>query len=243
MPVHERPFAEVVDVERVGDDPPYDYPEYVGTRLRAPKEPLVIVPATLSELTGPAYGESAVRPLDADLTRQHDGDPQGQRIVVAGRVLGSDGRPLRGQLVEIWQANAAGRYLHDVDTHDAPLDPNFSGAGRCLTDDEGRYRFVTVKPGAYPWKNHPNAWRPNHIHFSLFGRAFTERLVTQMYFPDDPLFPFDPIFNSIRDERARQRLVSTFDIDLTEPEWALGFSWDIVLGGREATPLEELHDD
>ena len=243
MPAHELPFAEVADHDRAGVDPPFDHPEYVGTRLRAPREPLVIVPATLSELTGPAFGESAVQALDADLTRQHDGEPQGQRIVVSGRVLASDGKPLRGQLVEIWQANAAGRYLHDVDTHDAPLDPSFSGAGRCLTDDEGRYRFVTIKPGAYPWKNHPNAWRPNHIHFSLFGRAFTERLVTQMYFPDDPLFPFDPIFNSIRDERARRRLVSAFDLGLTEPEWALGFRWDIVLGGREATPLEEPHDD
>jgi protocatechuate 3,4-dioxygenase beta subunit len=239
----EPPFAEVVDADRAGPDPPFDHPDYVGTRLRALKEPLVIMPATLTELTGPVYGESAVQPLDADLTRQLDGEPQGQRIVVSGRVLGSDGTPLRGQLVEIWQANAAGRYLHGVDVHDAPLDPSFSGAGRCLTDDEGRYRFVTIKPGAYPWKNHPNAWRPNHIHFSLVGRAFTERLVTQMYFPDDPLFPFDPIFNSIRDARARQRLVSTFDLGLTEPEWALGFRWDIVLGGREATPLEEPHDD
>ena len=160
-------------------------------------------PVDRDGVTGPAYGESAVEPIDADLTRQHAGEPLGQRIVVEGRVLGSDGKPLRGQLIEIWQANAAGRYRHAVDTHDAPLDPNFSGAGRCLTDDEGRYRFVTIKPGIYPWGNHPNAWRPAHIHFSLFGRAFTERLVTQMYFPDDPLFPFDPIFNSIRDEAAR----------------------------------------
>ena len=160
----------------------------------------MIIPATLTELTGPAYGESAVGPLDHDLTRQHAGEPLGERIIVSGRVLGSDGKPLRGQLVEIWQANAAGRYAHTVDGHDAPLDPNFSGAGRCLTDDDGRYRFMTVKPGAYPWGNHPNAWRPNHIHFSLFGRAFTERLVTQMYFPGDPLFEFDPIFNSVRDE-------------------------------------------
>jgi protocatechuate 3,4-dioxygenase beta subunit len=203
----------------------------------------VLLPHTLTELTGPVYGDSAVEPLDNDLTQQHDGDPLGQRIVVEGRVLGADGRPLRGQLVEIWQANAAGRYRHEVDRHPAPLDPNFSGAGRCLTDDEGRYRFVTIKPGAYPWLNHPNAWRPNHIHFSLFGRAFTERLVTQMYFPDDPLFPFDPIFNSVRDPAARQRMVSTFDLQLTEPEWALGFRFDIVLGGREATPLEEPHDD
>jgi protocatechuate 3,4-dioxygenase beta subunit len=236
-------FPRVDDTDRSDVDPPHDWPEYVGTRLRAPKQPLVLLPHTLTELTGPVYGDSAVEPLDNDLTQQHDGDPLGQRIVVEGRVLGADGRPLRGQLVEIWQANAAGRYRHEVDRHPAPLDPNFSGAGRCLTDDEGRYRFVTIKPGAYPWLNHPNAWRPNHIHFSLFGRAFTERLVTQMYFPDDPLFPFDPIFNSVRDPAARQRMVSTFDLQLTEPEWALGFRFDIVLGGREATPLEEPHDD
>jgi protocatechuate 3,4-dioxygenase beta subunit len=236
-------FPRVDDTDRSDVDPPHDWPEYVGTRLRAPKQPLVLLPHTLTELTGPVYGDIAVEPLDNDLTQQHDGDPLGQRIVVEGRVLGADGRPLRGQLVEIWQANAAGRYRHEVDRHPAPLDPNFSGAGRCLTDDEGRYRFVTIKPGAYPWLNHPNAWRPNHIHFSLFGRAFTERLVTQMYFPDDPLFPFDPIFNSVRDPAARQRMVSTFDLQLTEPEWALGFRFDIVLGGREATPLEEPHDD
>jgi len=243
MRVEQHPFAEVVDADRYGVDPPYDHHDYVGTRLRAPKEPLVIIPSTLTELTGPAYGESAIDPLDHDLTRQHAGEPLGERIIVGGRVLGQDGKPLRGQLVEIWQANAAGRYLHAVDTHDAPLDPNFSGAGRCLTDDDGWYRFTTVKPGSYPWKNHHNAWRPNHIHFSLFGRAFTERLVTQMYFPGDPLFPYDPIFNAIRDEEARERLISRFDLELTQPEWALGFRWDIVLGGREATPLEEPHHD
>ena len=243
MSVDVRPFAEVVDADRAGADPPFDHHDYVGTRLRAPKEPLVIIPSTLSEVTGPAYGDSAIGELDHDLTRQHAGQPLGERIVVTGRVLGSDGKPLRGQLVEIWQANAAGRYRHEVDAHDAPLDPNFDGAGRCLTDDDGWYRFITVKPGAYPWKNHPNAWRPNHIHFSLFGRAFTDRLITQMYFPGDPLFPFDPIFNSIRDPKARERVISNFDLSLTEPEWALGFRWDIVLGGREATPLEEPHDD
>jgi protocatechuate 3,4-dioxygenase, beta subunit len=237
------PFPTLSDPARRGPDPPYVHDGYVGTRLRAPKEPLVVVPHTLSELTGPVFGESSVEALDADLTRQHDGEPQGQRIVVAGRVLGSDGKPLGGQLIEIWQANAAGRYRHEVDTHDAPLDQCFSGAGRCLTDGDGRYRFVTVKPGIYPWGNHPNAWRPAHIHFSLFGRAFTERLVTQMYFPDDPLFPYDPILNSVRDDRARERLVCRFDLELTEPDRALGFHWDIVVGGRAATPLEEPHDD
>jgi protocatechuate 3,4-dioxygenase, beta subunit len=220
-------------------DPPYLYPSYVGTRLRAPKEPLVLVPETLSELTGPVYGDSPIGELDHDLTRQHAGEPLGERIIVSGRVLGSDGRPLRGQLVEIWQANAAGRYVHETDQHPAPLDPNFTGAGRCLTDDDGGYRFISVKPGAYPWLNHPNAWRPNHIHFSLFGRAFSERLVTQMYFPGDPLFEFDPIFQSVRDEQARERMISTFDLELTEAEWALGYRFDIVVGGRFATPLDE----
>jgi protocatechuate 3,4-dioxygenase beta subunit len=233
----------VVDNEIAGADPPFDYPGYVGTRLRAPKGPLVVAPRTLSELTGPVYGESVVADTDADLTRQHNGEPLGERIIVSGRILGTDGRPLQGQLVEIWQANAAGRYLHEVDDHDAPLDPNFSGAGRALTDEDGWYRFTTVKPGAYPWKNHSNAWRPNHIHFSLFGRAFTERLVTQMYFPGDPLFTYDPIFQSIRDEVARQRLISRFDLSLTVPDRALGYRFDIVLGGRDATPLEDPFND
>ena len=223
----------------IDPDPPYLYPDYVGTTLRAPKEPLVIVPHTLTELSGPAYGEGAIGPLDHDLTRQHAGDPQGQRINVSGRVLGSDGRPLRGQLIEIWQANAGGRYMHDADTHDAPLDPNFSGAGRTVTDDEGRYRFVTIEPGAYPWKNHYNGWRPRHIHFSLFGRDFTERLVTQMYFPGDPLQEIDPIFQSVRDESARRSLLSSFDLETTEPDWALGYRFDIVVGGRHATPLDD----
>jgi protocatechuate 3,4-dioxygenase beta subunit len=219
-------------------DPPYDWPDYVSTRLRHPKQPLVMVPLTLTELTGPAYGDGAVGELDADLTRQHEGEPLGQRMILEGRVLGSDGKPLRGQLIEIWQANASGRYAHDVDRHPAPLDPNFSGAGRCLTDDEGNYRFVTIRPGSYPWENHPNAWRPAHIHFSLFGRAFTERLITQMYFPDDPLFPFDPIYNSVRDEQARRRMVASFELELTVPNWAHGYRWDIVLGGRYSTPME-----
>ena len=239
----ETAFARVPDSALTGVDPPLLHLDYVSTRLRAPKEPLVVVPASLSELTGPIYGNGPLSETDADLTRQHAAEPLGQRIVVTGRVLASDGKALGGQLVEIWQANAAGRYDHVVDTWDAPLDPNFSGGGRCVTDDDGTYRFVTVMPGAYPWRNHSNAWRPAHIHFSVFGTAFAQRLVTQMYFPGDPLFAFDPIFNSIPDERARQRLVSEFDLELTKPDWALGFRFDIVLGGREPTPLEEPHDD
>jgi protocatechuate 3,4-dioxygenase beta subunit len=227
----------VPDADRI--DPPYLYPDYVSTRLRAPKRPLVILPHTLSELSGPAFGDGTVGELDHDLTQQHEGEPIGQRIIVSGRLLDSGGRPIRNQLVEVWQVNAAGRYVHKVDQHPAPLDPNFTGAGRCLTDDEGRYRFVTIKPGSYPWQNHDNAWRPAHIHFSVFGRAFTDRLVTQMYFPDDPLFDYDPIFQSVRDPDARQRMVSSFDIGLTVPSWAQGYAFDIVVGGPAATPLEE----
>jgi protocatechuate 3,4-dioxygenase, beta subunit len=218
--------------------PPYLYPDYKSTRLRAPDKPLTIVPRTLTEVTGPAYGRGRPGPLDHDLTRQHEGEPLGERIIVHGRLLDGDGRPVRNSLVEIWQANAAGRYIHQGDRHPAPLDPNFSGAGRCLTDDEGRYRFVTVKPGAYPWKNHHNAWRPAHIHFSLFGPAFRTRLITQMYFPGDPLFEHDPIFRSVGDPKAQQRMVSSFDLETTEPEWALAYNFDIVLEGRDATPME-----
>ncbi len=218
--------------------PPYLYLDYVATRLRAPREPLIILPKTLLDTTGPAYGRGHVGELDHDLTRQHDGEPVGERIIVTGRVTDGDGRPVRDSLIEIWQANAAGRYTHHLDRHPAPLDPNFSGAGRCLTDDDGRYRFVTVKPGAYPWKNHLNAWRPAHIHLSLFGPAFRSRLITQMYFPGDPLFEQDPIFQSVRDREAQQRMISTFDLETTEPEWALGYKFDIVLEGRGATPME-----
>lgn len=218
--------------------PPYLYPDYVATRLRAPKKPLIILPKTLSDTTGPAYGREPVRELDSDLTRQHEDEPLGERIIVHGRVLDGDGRPMRNSLVEIWQANAAGRYIHHLDRHPAPLDPNFSGAGRCLTDGDGRYRFLTVKPGAYPWKNHHNAWRPAHIHFSLFGEAFRSRLITQMYFPGDPLFGQDPIFQSVGDPKARERMISTFDLETTRPEWALAYRFDIVLEGRRATPME-----
>jgi protocatechuate 3,4-dioxygenase, beta subunit len=225
-------------VPEAGVDPPYLYPGYRSTTLRAPSKPLLLLPQTLSELTGPIFGHDAVGELDHDLTEGQVGEPLGERIIVMGRVTDRDGRPVRSALIEIWQANAAGRYVHEVDQHPAPLDPNFTGAGRCLTDDDGRYRFVTVKPGAYPWKNHPNAWRPAHIHLSLFGRAFTNRLVTQMYFPGDPLFAYDPIFQSVRDPRARERLVCAFDLDTTVPEWALAYHFDVVLGGPTETPME-----
>jgi protocatechuate 3,4-dioxygenase, beta subunit len=232
---------EVVGYRRDHDavDPPYLHPDYVATRTRAPKRPLIPLPHTLSEVTGPVYGHEDVGELDHDLTRQHEDEPLGERIIVHGRVLDGDGKPVRNSLVEIWQANSAGRYLHQVDRHPAPLDANFTGAGRCLTDDEGNYRFITVKPGAYPWKNHPNAWRAAHIHFSLFGHAFATRLVTQMYFPGDPLFFQDPIFHSVRDPKDQERMISAFDLDNTVPEWALAYRFDIVLRGREATPREE----
>ena len=216
-------------------DPPYLYPDYRSTTTRAPSRALLPLPEELHQLAAPVFGEDAVAPGDDDLTTGHGGDPLGERIVVTGRVVDDGGRPVPNALIEVWQANAAGRYVHEVDRHPAPLDPNFTGAGRTLTDADGRYRFVTVKPGAYPWKNHPNAWRPAHIHFSVFGRAFTQRLVTQMYFPGDPLFAYDPIFNSIRDEAARQLLVARFDLETTQPDWALGYVWDIVL---RSTPVE-----
>ena len=222
-----------------GDRPPYLYPPYRSTLLRAPKRPLMLLPHRLSELTGPVFGDAAIGPLDHDLTRQHPGEPLGERIIVTGRLLDCDGRPVRNSLIEVWQTNAAGRYAHARDQHAAPLDPNFTGAGRCLTDDDGRYRFVTIKPGAYPWKNHPNAWRPAHIHFSVFGTAFIHRLVTQMYFPGDPLLPHDPILQSIPSQASRDRLVAAFDLGVTEPEWGLGYHWDIVLRGPSATPLED----
>ena len=221
-----------------GVHPPPDAPAYRATELRHPTQPLVVIPHTLTELTGPAFGHDAVGPLDHDLTRQHSGAPVGQRIIVEGRVLDEGGRPVPHTLIEVWQANAAGRYAHTVDQWNAPLDGNFTGAGRTLTDAEGRYRFISIQPGAYPWRNHANAWRPAHIHFSLFGANFLTRLVTQMYFPDDPLFAWDPMFQSIADQRARQRMVSRFDLTLTRPEWALGFAFDIVVRGRDATPFE-----
>jgi protocatechuate 3,4-dioxygenase beta subunit len=224
--------------EDAGSLPPHLFEAYRSTTLRSPLRPLIPLRHTLSEITGPIFGPDTVGPNDHDLTRQHEGEPIGQRIIVAGRVLDGDGNPIPRTLVEVWQANAAGRYAHAEDRHDAPLDPNFTGGGRCLTDEHGNYRFITVQPGAYPWQNHPNAWRPAHIHFSLFGPAFATRLVTQMYFPGDPLLDHDPIFQSIPDVAARERLIATFDLDLTEPQHALGYRFDIVLRGRDATPFE-----
>ncbi len=213
-------------------------PAYKSTLKRAPQKPLIIMRHTLSELTGPVYGHETVRENDHDLTTQHAGEPLGERIIVHGAVMDEDGGGVPDTLVEIWQANACGRYVHVRDQHPAPLDPNFTGAGRTVTDKNGYYKFVTVKPGAYPWGNHHNAWRPNHIHFSVFGHSFLSRLVTQMYFPGDYLFPFDPIFNSVTDDKARARMIAAFDLENTVPEWALCFRWDIVLRGREATPLD-----
>ncbi len=228
--------------DRDGQDPlvarpPYLYPAYESTVLRAPKRQLVVIPEALADRTGPVFGHLPPTMIDADLTRQHEGEPLGERIIVAGRLTDALGHPVRNQLIEVWQANAAGRYAHKSDVHPAPLDPNFTGSGRFLTDDEGGYRFVTIKPGAYPWQNHPNAWRPAHIHFSIFGTSFSERLVTQMYFPGDPLMDRDPISSSI-EPRARQRMVSTFAIDLTIEQWALGYRFDIVLDGPGAVPFE-----
>jgi protocatechuate 3,4-dioxygenase beta subunit len=220
-------------------NPGYIDEGYKSTTLRGPRLKPIPLPQGPGEITGPAYGREWVGPLGSDLTRSGrvNGEPLGERITVSGRVLDEYGRPLGNALIEIWQANAAGRYVHKVDQHNAPLDPNFLGAGHCVTDEEGRYRFLTIKPGAYSWRNHFNAWRPNHIHFSLFGAGFASRLVTQMYFPGDPLIPLDPIYNSVP-AQARARMVSRFDIATTEPEFALGFVFDIVLRGPNETPFE-----
>jgi len=218
--------------------PEYLYPDYKSTVKRAPTKPLVVAPQTISEVTGPLFGHSDVAVEEADLTAQHAGEPLGERMIVSGRVLDENGRPVRDSLIEIWQANAAGRYRHEIDQHDAPLDPNFTGCGRVVTDAEGRYQFKTIKPAAYPWRNHYNAWRPAHIHLSVFGQGFMQRLVTQFYFPGDPLLEYDPMFMSVPDERARQRLVAAFDWEHTAPGHAIAYRFDIVLRGREATPME-----
>jgi protocatechuate 3,4-dioxygenase beta subunit len=222
-----------------GDQPRLDYPPYRSSLLRHPTKELRHADPDEIELWAPVFGPQDVGAAEADLTVQHAGEPIGERIIVTGRVVDGDGRPVRHQLVEVWQANAGGRYIHKRDQHPAPLDPNFTGLGRCRTDADGTYRFQTIKPGPYPWRNHRNAWRPAHIHFSLFGTDFTQRLVTQMYFPGDPLFALDPIYQSITDPKARERLVATYDHDLTMPEYATGYRWDIVLSGSHRTWSEQ----
>ncbi|MCB9150744.1 MAG: protocatechuate 3,4-dioxygenase subunit beta [Caldilineaceae bacterium] len=220
--------------------PPYLHAAYTSTVKRAPQQPLAPLVSTLSELTGPVYGHDRLRPLDNDLSRNAvvNGEPIGERIIVTGRVLDDRGRPVRNALLEIWQANACGRYIHKLDQHDAPLDPNFTGAGRCMTNEHGEYTFTSIKPGAYPWKNHTNAWRPAHIHFSVFGENFLQRLITQMYFPGDPLLPLDPIYNGVPDAKGRERLIAAYAHDVTQPLWALGYRFDIVLAGAKQTPFE-----
>lgn len=228
--------------DQPGVQPPFLSPEYKSTVIRSPMREPIDLPQRLTEITNPVYGVRHLNDLENDLTKQHEGEPQGQRIIVYGKVVDSNNQPVKNTLIEIWQTNAGGRYRHVVDNWDSPLDPNFSGVGRTTTNDKGEYEFITIKPGAYPWRNHHNAWRPAHIHFSLFGRAFVQRLVTQMYFPEDPLFSQDPIFNSITDPKARERLISTFDLDRTIPSWALAFNFNIVLRGSNQTPFEEEDD-
>ena len=222
---------------QAGTQPPYDAPDYGSTHKRHPQEALVRLPHTITETSGPRFSAALFPPI-ADLSVVNGKAALGERIIVHGRITDEDGRPVPHTIVEIWQANAAGRYHHPADQHDAPTDPNFHGEGRVYTDDDGRYRFTSIKPGAYPWRNHNNAWRPNHIHFSFFGRGFAQRLVTQMYFPGDPLLDLDPVFLSVPDRAARDRLVCRLDMTVTEPEWALGYRWDVVLRGRAATPTE-----
>jgi protocatechuate 3,4-dioxygenase, beta subunit len=232
-------YAQTAGSGRIETQPRLDYAPYRSSLLRHPTKDLVHADPETIEQLAPVFGHRDVARVEADLTIQDGGEPVGERIMVTGRVLDGEGRPVRRQLVEVWQANAAGRYIHKRDQHPAPIDPHFTGVGRTLTDDEGRYSFTTIKPGPYPWKNHHNAWRPAHIHFSLFGTDFTQRLVTQMYFPGDPLFALDPIYQSILDPAARSRLVAVYDHEVTTHEWATGYRWDIVLSGHRRTPMEE----
>jgi protocatechuate 3,4-dioxygenase beta subunit len=238
--LQERDVAEFHGYRRPhpGTQPDHLHRPYVSSIKRAPTKPLVELPHTLSEVTGPSFDSSMIDVKAGDLTKQEKGEPVGERIIVSGRVVDEDSRPVRHTLIEVWQANAAGRYRHAIDQHNAPLDPNFEGSGHALTDEQGRFRFISIRPGAYPWRNHYNAWRPAHIHFSVFGPAFATRLITQMYFPGDALLPFDPIFNCVSDESARNRLISVFDWETTMCEHALGYKFDIVLSGRHSTPWE-----
>ena len=219
--------------------PPHLYPDYKSTILRSPTRPLMPVKEYLKQLRLPVYGESVIGEFDNDLTKsaRKNGEPIGERIKVSGKITDEYGTPLPNVLIEIWQANAAGRYIHKAEIHDAPLDPNFLGGGRLLSDKEGNYTFYTIKPGAYPWGNHHNAWRPNHIHFSILGHQIEHRLVTQMYFPGDPLFDYDPIFQAVP-IHARELLIAKFKMDWTEPEFALAYEFNIVLNGQKSTPFE-----
>ena len=231
-------MTDVYNREDEKAQPPSLFPAYASTMRRAPSRPLVKIPQTITEVSGPANcWDELMGPALADMTKQHKDEPIGQRIIVTGRVLDENAKPVPNTVIEIWQANAAGRYIHSRDNWPAPLDPNFTGVGRAVSDGEGRYRYITIRPGAYPWGNHHNAWRPAHIHLSLLGQAFATRLVTQMYFPDDPLIALDPIANAVP-VPYRDRMVSRFDIDITEPSFALGYLFDIVLRGRHATPME-----
>ncbi|MFJ9125460.1 protocatechuate 3,4-dioxygenase subunit beta [Streptomyces sp. NPDC102340] len=236
-------YKGLADGAPVENHPRRDYAPYRSSTFRHPKQPPINIDVSkdpeLIELTAPAFGERDITKIDNDLTIQHAGKPIGERITVEGRLVDRHGRPLRGQLIELWQANSAGRYAHKIEVHDAPLDPNFTGVGRALTDDDGWYKFTTIQPGPYPWAQHANAWRPAHIHFSVFGSAFTQRLVTQMYFPSDPLFPYDPILQSVTDDAARQRLIATYVHEKSVPEFSMGYQWDIVLDGPNATWMEE----
>ncbi|GAA1702502.1 protocatechuate 3,4-dioxygenase subunit beta [Dietzia cercidiphylli] len=238
--------AEIADLSAGADPsairPCLDYSPYRSSLLRHPTKDLHQVDPEGVELWSPCFSHRDVDPLEADLTIQRSGEPIGERITISGRVVDGDGRPVAGQLIEIWQANAGGRYIHQRDQHPAPLDPNFTGAGRCLTDENGGYSFQTIKPGPYPWRNHRNAWRPAHVHFSLFGTEFTQRIVTQMYFPGDPLLALDPIYQSITDQGSRDRLVARYGHDLTRPEWSTGYRWDIVLTGAHRTWTENKED-
>jgi len=220
------------------------FPPYRSSILRSPtKNPKLTDPEEV-ELLSPAFGERDVAAIEGDLTLNGgSGEPLGERMTVTGRLLDSWGRPIPNQLIEVWQANAAGRYVHKRDQHPAPLDPNFIGAGRVVTNSNGEYKFTTIKPGPYPWRNHVNAWRPAHIHFSIFGQSFTQRLVTQMYFPGDPLFPLDPIYQTIRDQKDRDRLIAVYDHDQTVPEFSLGYQFDIVVDGPDATWFEPEEGD
>ena len=215
-----------------GVHPPRNYSVYKSTALRHPQQPLLKVPQGTQLLQGPRFSKALLPPNCADLTVHSSASPLGDRIMIHGTIVDEDGHALPNTLVEIWQCNAAGRYQHPVDQHDAPLDPHFHGGGMVLTDAQGHYIFTTIKPGAYPWGNHPNAWRPAHVHFSVFGESVLQRLVTQMYFPGDPLLAYDPIFGGLPSDKARDSLVSRFDIASTKPGWALAYAFDVVLSGR-----------